>query len=136
MKKRQIIDFIARNCVDPRSNLPHPPIRIENALNEAKVSINPFEDAEVQAIEVIKALRAILPLKVAKASLEIKVPAVHAGKVYSLVSKTGNVKRSEWLSDGSWRGEVEIPAGLLPSLIDKLNTLSKGEVQVKTLSVS
>lgn len=135
MKRRQLIDFISRNCVDPKSNLPHPPIRIENALNQAKVSINPFEDVEVQAPEVIRALRSILPLKIAKATLEVKVPAIYASKAYSLISRMGEIKRSEWLSDGSWRGEVEIPAGLQPSLIDKLNSLSRGEVQVKTLSV-
>lgn len=135
-KKRQIIDFIVRNCVDPRTNLPHPPLRIENALAEAGVPINPFEDVEAQAVEVIKALRPILPLKVARAVLEVKIPAAYAKKAYPLVSKMGEVKRSEWLGDGSWRGEVEVPAGLQLSLIDKLNSLTKGEAQVKVLSVS
>ncbi|MEM2794282.1 MAG: ribosome assembly factor SBDS, partial [Thermofilaceae archaeon] len=38
-KKRQIIDFIARNAVDPRTGLPHPPKRIELALEEAEISV-------------------------------------------------------------------------------------------------
>jgi len=135
MKRRQIIDFISRNCVDPKTNLPHPPLRIENALNEAKVSINPFEDAEAQALEAIKALKAILPLKIAQAVLEVRIPPPYAGKAYAMVSKMGSIKRSEWLGDGSWKGEVELPAGLQPSLIDKLNSLTKGSAQVKLLSV-
>ncbi len=135
MKRRQIVDFIARNCVDPRTNLPHPPLRIENAMNEARVSINPFEDVEVQAMEVIKALRSVLPLKMARAVLEVRIPAAYAAKAYPLISKLASLKRSEWLSDGSWRGEVEIPAGLQPSLIEKLNSTTRGEAQVKTLSV-
>lgn len=134
-KRRQIIDFISRNCVDPRTNLPHPPTRIENALAEAGVSINPFEDAEVQATEVIKALRPILPLKIARATLEVRIPAAYAKKAFSLISKMGEVKRSEWLSDGSWRGEVEVPAGLQLSFIDKVGSLTRGEAQVKVLSL-
>jgi ribosome maturation protein SDO1 len=134
MKRRQVIDFIAKNCVDPRTNLPHPPIRVENALEEAKVRIDPFEDVEAQALEAMRALRAILPLKVAKATLEVKVPAAHAARAYPIISKVATVKRSEWLTDGSWRGEVEVPAGLQLSLIDRLNSLTRGEVQVKSLS--
>ncbi|MEM4699816.1 MAG: ribosome assembly factor SBDS [Candidatus Nezhaarchaeales archaeon] len=134
-KRRQIVDFIARNCVDPRTNLPHPPLRIENALAEAGISINPFEDVESQAMEAIKALRPILPLKVAKAALEVRIPAAYARKAYPLVSKIGEVKRSEWLSDGSWRGEVEVPAGLQLSIMERLNSITRGEAQVKVLSV-
>ncbi|MCX8204092.1 MAG: ribosome assembly factor SBDS [Candidatus Nezhaarchaeota archaeon] len=136
MKRRQIVDFIAKNCIDPRTSLPHPPLRIENALAEAGVSINPFEDAEAQAMEVIKALRPILPLKMAKATLEVKVSANYAKKALPLISKMSSVKHSEWLGDGSWRAEVEVPAGLQLSFIDKLNSLTKGEAQVKVVSVS
>ena len=34
-KKRQIIDIIHRNAVDPQTHLPHPPARIEAAMAEA-----------------------------------------------------------------------------------------------------
>jgi len=135
MKRRQIIDFIARNCVDPKTNLPHPPLRIENAMNEAKISINPFEDVEVQAMEVIKALKPILPLKIAQASLEVYIPQPYASKAYSLLSKMGSIKKSQWQPDGSWRGEVEVPAGMQPSIMEKLASLTRGSAHVKTLSV-
>ena len=131
MKRRQIIDFIAKNCVDPKTNLPHPPLRIENAMNEAKVSINPFEDVEVQAMEVIKALKPILPLKIAQATLEVEVPQQYASKVYSFLSKAGSIKRSEWRPDGSWRGEVEVPAGMQASLMEKIASMTRGSAQVK-----
>ncbi|MFQ6053710.1 MAG: ribosome assembly factor SBDS, partial [Candidatus Bathyarchaeia archaeon] len=53
-KLRQIISIISRNYVDPRTKHPHPPTRIENALQEARVSIDPFRDAEEQVKEVVK----------------------------------------------------------------------------------
>ena len=45
---RKIIALISRNYVDPATKLPHPPLRIENALEEIKVNIDPFKDAEEQ----------------------------------------------------------------------------------------
>ena len=37
-KRRQIIAFISKQCVDPRTNLPHPPLRIEQAMEQIPVS--------------------------------------------------------------------------------------------------
>ncbi|MGB9779125.1 MAG: ribosome assembly factor SBDS, partial [Candidatus Bathyarchaeales archaeon] len=52
-KRRQIIDFISRQCVDPKTNLPHPPSRIENALEHIHYPIDPFKPVEEQAKEII-----------------------------------------------------------------------------------
>ncbi|MEM2557684.1 MAG: ribosome assembly factor SBDS, partial [Candidatus Bathyarchaeia archaeon] len=45
-KRRQIIDFISRNAVDPRTKLPHPPTRIEQALEQIHFPIDPFKSVE------------------------------------------------------------------------------------------
>jgi len=45
-KRKQIIAFISRHCVDPRTNLPHPPLRIERAMQQVHYSIDPFKEAE------------------------------------------------------------------------------------------
>ncbi|MEM2802178.1 MAG: ribosome assembly factor SBDS, partial [Archaeoglobaceae archaeon] len=42
-KKRQIITFISKNAIDPRTNAPHPPARIERALEEARVHVDIFK---------------------------------------------------------------------------------------------
>ncbi len=62
-KRKQIIDFISRQCVDPKTNLPHPPARIENAMEKIHYPIDPFKSVEEQAKEIIKLLRPVLPLK-------------------------------------------------------------------------
>jgi len=41
-KRMQVITFIAKTFVDPRSHLPHPPLRFEQALKDASVYIDPF----------------------------------------------------------------------------------------------
>ena len=36
-KRKQIVEFIAKTYVDPRTHLPHPPLRIELALKDGRV---------------------------------------------------------------------------------------------------
>lgn len=132
-KKRQIIEFISRNCIDPRTGLPHPPKRIELAIENAKVSIDPFKPVEVQVNEVIKALARILPLKIAKALVAVKIPPQYVGKAYGVLSKIGKIIRSNYLSDGSWSVELEIPAGLQGTLVEEVAKMTKGKGEVRII---
>lgn len=132
-KKRKIIDFIARNCIDPRTKLPHPPRRIELALEQIRVGIDPFKDTESQAIEIIKKLSRVLPIKIAKSTVRIKVPPPYSSRAYGVLAGLGEVKRVTWLSDGSLFMELEIPAGMQQTLIDKVNSISKGTATVKII---
>jgi len=128
-KKKQIINFISRHCVDPKTNLPHPPLRIEQALSQAKISIDPFKDAEEQAKNVIQALRPILPLKISSVSIEVKIPPQYASASYGTLKSYGSIKREQWLPDGSLLAIVEIPAGLQTSFLEKLGSITRGNVQ-------
>ena len=38
-KRKQLVTFIAKTYVDPRSHLPHPPLRIEQAFEDGRISI-------------------------------------------------------------------------------------------------
>ena len=133
-KKRQIIEFLARNTIDPRTALPHPPKRIELALDQARIGIDPFKPVEEQIDDVIKALQTILPLKMAKAVLGIIIPAKYVGKAYGPISKLGKILKSNYLSDGSWSIEIEIPAGIQENVINQVNSLTKGEGEVRVIS--
>ncbi len=130
-KKKQIIAAIARNAVDPRTNLPHPIQRIELAMEEAKVRIDPFKPADTQIKEVLSELRPILPIKFEKVVVAVKVSGSDYGKVYPYIKSTGVLKKEEWQNDGSWIGTVEIPAGLQTEFYEKLNDKTKGNVEVK-----
>jgi ribosome maturation protein SDO1 len=133
-KRKQIISYISRNCVDSKTGLPLPPSRVELLLNEVKVPIDPFKDAKEQALEIIKALKAKIPIRISKTLLEIKASPQHASKVYSLLPRYGEVLKSQWLEDGSWKGEVEVPAGLQLELVDKLNKITQGSIEIKVSS--
>ncbi len=125
-KKRQIITFISRNCVDPRTKLPHPPTRIEQALEQVGFPIDPFRDAEEQAREAIERLKAVLPISMEVFVVKAIVPPEHVGRCYGVVKNYGKILREEWASDGSWKVEVEMPAGLYGPFLEKMGELTRG----------
>ncbi|NWF87161.1 ribosome assembly factor SBDS [Candidatus Bathyarchaeota archaeon] len=133
-KRKQIIDFIARQCVDPKTNLPHPPSRIENAMEQIHYPIEPFKSLEEQARDIIKLLRPILPLKMEQVAVGVRIPAEYAAKAYGTVKGFGTIKREEWRADGSWYGVLEMPAGLYAPFLEKLGEITKGAGEAKITS--
>jgi ribosome maturation protein SDO1 len=133
-KRKQIITFIARQAVDPRTNLPHPPIRIEQAMSEIHYPIDPFKEVEEQAKEIIKLLRPVLPLKIEQIQIEVRIPPEYAAKAYGTVKNYGTIKKEEWRADGSWFSIIEMAAGLYGPFLDKLGELTKGNAEAKKKS--
>ncbi len=133
-KKRQVIDFIARQAVDPKTNLPHPPMRIENAMDQIRYPIDPFKPVEEQAKDIVKLLRPILPLKIEQVVVAVRIPTQYAARAYGAVKTLGTIKKEEWRGDGSWYGEIEIPAGVYASLLNKLGDVTKGSGEAKIIS--
>jgi len=132
-KKRQIITFISRQCVDPRTKLPHPPIRIQQALEQVHFSVDPFRNVEEQANEAISLLRSILPISMEKISVSVKIPPQYAGRAYGAVKSFGTIKNEAWGSDGSWAAIVEMPAGLYGPFLERLGEITRGNIEAKIL---
>lgn len=130
-KRKQIIDFIARQSVDPKTNLPHPPTRIENAMEQIRYSIDPFKPVEEQAKEIIKLLRMILPLKMEQIAIGVTIPAEYSARAYGAIKGFGTIKREEWRANGSWYGVLEMPAGMYAPFLNKLGEVTKGSGEAK-----
>lgn len=134
-KKRQVINYIARNAVDPKTKLPIPPARIEAAMEQAGVGVDLYKSVEEQVPRIVKAISRVIPIKIAKALIRIVVPPEYSGRVAGALQKLGEVKHMDWRSDGSLVAEIEIPAGMQQEVIDRLNKLTRGSVEVKVVSV-
>jgi ribosome maturation protein SDO1 len=134
-KRRQIINYIARNAIDPKTKLPIPPARIEAAMEQARVGVDLYKSVEEQVPQIIRAISRIIPIKLAKTLLRIVVPAEYSGRVAGMLSKLGEVKNMNWRSDGSLVAELEIPAGLQQEVIDKLSKATQGNLDVKVVGV-
>jgi ribosome maturation protein SDO1 len=130
-KRKQIVQYINRSFVDPKTHLPHPVIRIEAAMDEARVIVDPFKRSEDQAKAVVDELRKILPLKSETLKLIVRIPPQYASQSYSVIKTAGDLKNEEWLSDGSLRMVLEMNASLRGSFIDRLGSVTKGSAEVK-----
>jgi ribosome maturation protein SDO1 len=129
-KKKQIIQYINKSFVDPKTHIPHPILRIESAMDEVRVIIDPFKRAEDQAKTVVDALRKILPLKSEILRLTVTVPPEFSAQSYNVFKTIGNFKGEHWLENGSLRVTLEINAGMKGTFLDRIGSITKGSAQV------
>lgn len=131
-KRKQITAIIAKEAIDPRTKAPHPIARIESAMEQARIHVDPFKDARDQIDDVVKQIRLILPMKFEKIFVAVKIPPSYAHRCYGVVKNYG-IRKEQWLSDGSLVVVVEIFAGLQGEFYDKLNKMTNGEVETKVV---
>jgi ribosome maturation protein SDO1 len=130
-KRKQIVEYIAKTFVDPRSHLPHPLLRIEQAMKDARVSIDPQKNVDEQVKDIVENLRSVIPLKSENLDLEIIIPAQYAAQSYSVLKTAGTLKKEDWLANGSLKAILEIPAAARPNVIDRLGSITKGTATVE-----
>lgn len=130
-KKKAIVNRIAKNAINPQTNTPHPPQRIENAMAEAKVHVDPFKSVDEQIQDVLEALQPLMPIRFEKVKIAIKMSAEDCAKCYGDIKAYGRIMQEEWQPSGFWIGVVEMPAGMQNEFYDKLNQRTKGMVETK-----
>ena len=128
-KHRQIVAVIARNAMNPQTGAPHPAARIESAMAEAKVHIDPFKPVDAQVQEVLAKLRPLIPIRLDVVKVRIRLPGQYYPRVIGEVKGLGRLLEEQWLSDGAWSGVVEIPAGLQTELHEKVSARTKGSAE-------
>ncbi len=129
-KRRLVIDRIARISINPQTNTPHPPSRIEIAMKEAKVHVDPFKSVDELVNETLKQIRAIIPIKIEENEIAVKIPPAYTGRVYELKKKYRVVKEG-WQDDGSFIALLRVPAGMKDEVLSFLGAITRGEVETR-----
>jgi ribosome maturation protein SDO1 len=132
-KRNQVVSYIATNAINPQTKLPHPHTRIELALEEAKFHVDPFRSLDREIEEAMKLLRPLIPIRFEKSKVAIKLKGDDYGRCFDDMIHFGIIEREEWTADGSWIGLMELPAGMVPELTEKLKHKTKGTVSIKTV---
>lgn len=133
-KRKSLINTITRNAVNPQmDNSPHPPERIERALEEAGFTVDPMEPVENQIDDALEALRPVIPIRFEEVTMAVRLPADYAGSGQAQIRSFGDLEREEWQNDGSWVGVMTFPAGLQNDLYDKVNELTSGEGDARVI---
>ena len=132
-KRKMVVAKIARDAINPQTKLPHPARRIEIAMEEAKVRVDPFKSVDEQVNITLKAIRRLIPIKLEKVKVAIHIPGEDAGKVYGVIPEFGKTLKEEWQKDGSWVAVVEIPGGMQEGFYQKLSEITHGQVETRLL---
>lgn len=132
-KRKQVIATIAREAINPQTGFPHPALRIENAMNEAKVKIDPFKSVDEQVQIALKGIKVLIPIKFEKVKMAVRLPATAAGSAYSAIHPFGKIINEEWQQDGSWIAIVEMAGGLQDDFNHKMASISGGEAETKLI---
>ena len=129
-RMKQIVSEIAMTATDPKTKLPHPRARIENALQEARFKADPVLSVERQVQDAVNILKPVIPLQFITIKLAFKVPGKDYGGVSNLLRDS--MQKDQWLSDGSWACVVEVPGGMKNEIISRVANRSS-EVEVREI---
>ncbi len=132
-KRKRIVEYIARNAMNPQTGGPHPPARIETAMEEARVHIDPFKPVEAQVPAIMDALRPLIPIRFDKVRMAVRLSGENYGRCFEDLKGFGKIVREEWQSNGSWIGVVEMPAGMQTDFLEKIGNKTHGEAETKLL---
>jgi len=132
-KRRQIVTLLAKTCINPKTRTPHPPVRIENAMKEAKIMIDPSLPAESQLKDIIKELRRVLPISMETVKLAVRIPPEFTGKAYGEVKRNAQIEKDEWQNDGHWIAIVTVAAGIQGEFMEQVQSMTKGRAEIKIM---
>ena len=133
-KHKNLVNRITRNAVNPQmDNAPHPPERIESALEETDFRVDPMEPVETQVDDALDALRPVIPIRFDEVTVAVQVPADYAGSAQAKIRQFGELEREEWQNDGGWVGVLTFPAGMQNDFYDLVNEHTSGEAETQII---
>lgn len=131
-KWEKLVATISTSAVDGKTNLPIPQKTIEAALHKALFRLD-NRKVEDQIPDAIKALRKLMPLGFKHRTVQITVGVKSARSCMDVCRNLGTITRENKDADGSVKAVIEVPAGLREELIDKLNAITKGDIELQLL---
>jgi len=129
-RRNEIVNYIHKYYADPKTKLPHPVIRVDAALNELKVKIDPDIATEKQVLEIMKTLPTILPCKKIEIQGTIIVPQNHLKNAVTVIKKFAKMSGEKKVETGTSYNISCVP-GDVNSLISELNAATKGECDIQ-----
>jgi ribosome maturation protein SDO1 len=129
-KWKQLVNMIARRAQDPKTGNPHPPQRVENALEEAGFHVNWDSNVEEEFDEAIEILRPIIPISLDEKTVALRIPVDNAGQAYDRIQQVAEVEEEEWGNE-YFTARLTLPAGVLSELMDELQDMTSGQTEMR-----
>mmetsp|Transcript_23611 Transcript_23611/g.40611 ORF Transcript_23611/g.40611 Transcript_23611/m.40611 type:complete len:273 (-) Transcript_23611:511-1329(-) len=127
-KRAEIVNYLHKYYIDPRTNTPHPVTRIELALDELKIRIDPDQPAERQAQDALKKLPDVIPIKKSEIEGEVILPHKFLAQCTGVIGKWATVRSQSYNTDGCTM-QVSLVPGDYDAFTADLQRITKGEFQ-------
>jgi len=125
-KKREIVNYVHKYYVDPKTKTPHPVMRIEAAMEELKFRVDGDVPAERQVQEFIRKLPDVLPIKKCEIIGQLSIPHAHMGSVGGVISQYVKITNERWNNEGCVM-EVSLVPGDYDALLAELHRITRGD---------
>jgi len=125
-KRAEIVNYIHKYYIDPKTKLPHPVVRVENALATLKVKIDPDVPAERQIQDIIKRIPEVMPIRKMEMEGTLTVPHSVLGGTMNVVQQWAKVTKDSYTSEGCTM-DISIVPGDYDSFMSDLQKVTKGE---------
>lgn len=129
-KYRKLVDMISRRAQNPRTGNPHPPQRIENALEETGINVDWDADLDERFDEAVDLLKPIIPISLDEKTVALRIPADETGKAYDKIQQVADIEEEQW-RDSFFVARITLPAGVLEELRQELQEMTGGQTEMK-----
>lgn len=129
-RRLEIANYIQKYMCDPKTKLPHPLTRVQNALDTIKFHADPEINFDKQIQDVLKQIMTVLPCKKLEMEAVLTIPAEFIGAARGIVSKHCEVQKEDWADDGACLLSVTLVPGDYDVLTTALAQITKGNYQI------
>jgi len=132
---KDVATLVAEKCVNPETKRPLTVGLVERSMKDIHYNLHPTKSAKQQALEVIKALKEVIPIQRAQMRLRIVVPVPDTKK---LKDKIADIVTNEEESneDGEFAMTCLIDPGSFRKMDDEVRVATKGKGKIEILSLS
>jgi len=128
-KRNEIINYIHKYYIDPKTKTMIPVNRIDNALTELKIRIDMDQATDKQIQDIIKKLPEVLSIKRSEITGNISATHQHVAAVTGVLKKHSITILSENFTDTGCSYSVSMVPGDYDKVIADLNTSTKGNFE-------
>jgi ribosome maturation protein SDO1 len=127
-KRAEIVNYIHKYFVDPKTKTPHPVVRIQNALDTLKIRVDPDIPAERQVQEITRRLPEVLPVRKQEMEGTISIPHAFLGQAAGIIKKMAQIRGESYTGEGCTYDVTFVPGDYQP-LTQELQKLTQGNFQ-------
>lgn len=135
-KTNEIVYYIHKNWIDPKTKLPHPIDRIKNAISSSKkkIIIDLKKDSKKQAESIVKKLQGtIMFAKAAVFAAELTIKYSYDGKCKNIIhGSVSKVVKEDYTGEGCVY-TIEMTKSEMDQLIVKLSKPTNGDYNMSML---